>query len=430
MDIAKKHAGLCFETPPQGAQRTGLVRDLAYVYLYGGQVKKSKEFFQLCIETTRFTERGDWPSSEMALDLLLGLASCQAQLGNETEASKALETSLILAENLFDNFDDRTAEISSRLKRLKERQEVNLDHHKAALVASTGYSRVKRPPAEPAQSPLETLEYLHRRESGTHYNASSTSENVGHSGPGQQDGAISRSHDHQMASWPFLSLVVESDKLSWGTFRDMLKAYDDADINIPWQGKSLLMWLLRNTSSAAAHVLLEDRPHDIDVNIQDSKGCTALDYAVDHHQSNIISLLIQRFGVDINQPNAQGKTPILRALNEGAAKRFKVLGELGADLDEILDETGWTPRLAGAAYGWYGSLEAVPGFEYIDPNRRDDRGRTALHYALTARAPIEHFKALLDWGVDINATDCFGRSVLHYTCTKVISNKFVSDVYI
>lgn len=62
----------------------------------------------------------------------------------------------------------------------------------------------------------------------------------------------------------------------------------------------------------------------------------------------------------------------------------------------------------------YGDLEAIEDFVAIGKGEeRDDQGRTALHYAV-AYDQGAAAGALIENGVDVNATDAMGNSALHF----------------
>jgi ankyrin repeat protein len=138
----------------------------------------------------------------------------------------------------------------------------------------------------------------------------------------------------------FQWFVAENRAHSWNDLRNKLKEYNTFDINFSSQGRTLLMWMLAERDDTGASILLEQRVNDIDVRIEDSKGRTALDYAIDQHHVRILHLLFQNFGVDVNQANTSRELPLVQAINSFSRKSFEFLLGLGADLDAIADSTG------------------------------------------------------------------------------------------
>src|ERR1700761_9110700 len=161
-----------------GTQRevwTRLCLDLAYIQLSSGRYDDSIKLFSVCIEWERTKEGESWPSTEIALRLLFGLAVSHQRSGDLSNAAEVLETTMKLAELLFDNFDDRTAEISSRLRAVADRYETNLQHHKSVVVASTGEAPSKGQeietstdaPAEAFEEPSAPPEYSDNTQDGS-----------------------------------------------------------------------------------------------------------------------------------------------------------------------------------------------------------------------------------------------------------------------
>ncbi|KAK0638981.1 hypothetical protein B0T16DRAFT_462695 [Cercophora newfieldiana] len=390
---------------------TEVSRNLAYIYLYSGRLDKSKAVFQAAVEELA-TEEGDaWSSTELSLELLIGLASCHNRSGSQREAVEVLEFSLSVAEKLFDNFDDRTAEISSRLKRLKERQEINLGHHKAALLAATGGPEMKRA-RDNLSSGLHDDTLLDLYKGGGSHNPDYISDWPGFFNLSDFRGNLKTS-GRTKSSLKVERLVELNNRQSWNELREELKSYDSFEINRPSGGKPPLMWLITSSRDIGAPLLLHERRHDIDVSIQDPEGQTVLDYAVKYQHIDVIVLLVHGFGVDVDGRNGRGERPITRTVRSGLRESFMALKDLGADLDGTIDPTGWTVRLAAAAYGWYGKSTLLWEFPNVNPNRRDDSGNSALHIAMTPWTPIEHIETLLRWGVDVNAQNSLGRSALH-----------------
>jgi len=294
---------------------------MAYIYLYGGQLNKAREIFLVGIEEAIAAEGDAWPSTESALELLLGLASCDQRSGDEKGATDNLKTSLQLAERLFDNFDNRTAEINTRLKSINERRKFNLDHHKSVVVASTGPTAAKTRPPRPGFIGTERPEKFI-------YVTQGQDVDVFH-------GLVSMCNDYQ-----------------WDLFRSKLQICDYMTIKARLYGMSLLIWLLRLTSNErGAMCLLRERGQDADVHWVDHHGRTALYYAVDREYLDLVRLLVNNFGVDVNREDQFKQTALTQAIDSHLTSSFKVLVELGANENVTMDHTGWTPRLAAAAYG-------------------------------------------------------------------------------
>ena len=212
----------------------------------------------------------------------------------------------------------------------------------------------------------------------------------------------------------FHRFVLMCNSHQWDLLRSELQTCDYMTIKDRVDGMSLLIWLLRFTSNErGAMCLLRERGQDVDVHWVDHNGRTAFYYAVEHEYLDLIRLLVNNFGVDVNREDQFGQTALTQAIDSHQIFSFTVLVELGADESVTMDHTGWTPRLAAAAYGWRGRPEIVHEFSAVNVNRLDRRRRTALHNAVMGGVSVKHIKILIDWGVNVNAQDEDGNTILH-----------------
>lgn len=124
-------------------------------------------------------------------------------------------------------------------------------------------------------------------------------------------------------------------------------------------------------------------------------------------QSNL-ALFIEA-GVDINQPDTDGKTALHLAIERRGLELARVLLDAGARVD-ARDSEGQTP-LHRATTGDMISLLVEYGHASLDA--ADDEGRTPLQLAF-ARPDLKlGAMALLEYAGDFNATDASGNTVLH-----------------
>jgi ankyrin repeat protein len=142
------------------------------------------------------------------------------------------------------------------------------------------------------------------------------------------------------------------------------------------QGTTVLMQSRHNPSTMK--LLLE---MGAAVDAKDSEGRTALMVTVYGHVDtpNILPLL--NAGADINARDNQGRTPLIWAAKYGGGKeKFNLLLDRGAAVN-VQDKAGKTPLIYAA---WGGPPEIILRMLEMgaDPHILDNRGRSALSYAL------------------------------------------------
>lgn len=139
-------------------------------------------------------------------------------------------------------------------------------------------------------------------------------------------------------------------------------------------GKTMLLLAAEKGHEEAVAMLLNPEQVDIDVDVADSIGRTALHYAVVSGNSNIVSRLLIAGGAYIDAADCSGLMPLHLAASKAA--------------DIIIAEL----------------LKNNPGV-----NLQDEKGKTPLHHALMTRYP-----SLLDHGTNINQVDNDRMTPIHY----------------
>jgi ankyrin repeat protein len=154
---------------------------------------------------------------------------------------------------------------------------------------------------------------------------------------------------------------------------------------------------------------LLDEPRS-DPNRPDAEGKTALMFAAQDGKIELVARLIAR-GADVNAANANGGTPLMYAALGGDAVITRLILEYGGKPDHKAN-LGWTALEVAAVKG-HAAVASVLLRAGADPNVRDAYGWTPLMRAADLRR-IDVVRTLLDTpGTSLSARQESGRTALH-----------------
>ena len=154
-------------------------------------------------------------------------------------------------------------------------------------------------------------------------------------------------------------------------------------------------------------------------------GWTALHYAASSGNTEIIHILLKA-GANINAQNEEGSTPLYSAVWARQIEAVKLLLEYGARLD-ISSKVGITPlhsavtalsseltkMLLAAGADIDARSNEKPQIAHCIGNVDDIASRwTPLHHVAAWGESHEVIQVLLDYGANLNSTDCHDRTAL------------------
>ena len=169
---------------------------------------------------------------------------------------------------------------------------------------------------------------------------------------------------------------------------------------------------VKNQNTAATRRLLQQ---DIDVNISQSDGVTALHWAAHWNDHDTASLLI-RAGAAVDAANDLGVTPLSLACVNGSAVLVATLLQAGADANA----TTWSGETALMTCARTGNVAAVTALLARDADvhaAEAERGQTALMWA-AAENHAEVVAALIAGGADVHARTTGGNAYLRAGITS------------
>ncbi len=161
-------------------------------------------------------------------------------------------------------------------------------------------------------------------------------------------------------------------------------------------GKTLLIMASANGDVEMVDFLLEQ---DVSIKEMDSKGKTALDYAVESNNTEITELISRR-----------QKTLDKVLLKFAHSDLVNDLLDQGAD-PETTDEYGRTPLIIASSYGYAESVKLLLGKHRVEVDLKDKKGETALMKAARAGS-AETIKLLILYGADRFAENNDGDNAL------------------
>ncbi|XP_078279590.1 inversin isoform X2 [Rhinoraja longicauda] len=184
---------------------------------------------------------------------------------------------------------------------------------------------------------------------------------------------------------------------------------DDPDL----EGRTAFMWAAGKGSDDVLQTMLRVKS-DIDINMADKYGGTALHAAVLAGHVSTVKLLLE-YGAQVDAMDVMKHTPLFRACEMGHKEVIQTLIEGGGRMD-LIDQDGHSP-LHWAALGGNADVCQILIQNQINPNVQDFAGRTPLQCAAYG-GYINCMAVLMENKADPNRQDKEGRTALHWSCNN------------
>jgi ankyrin repeat protein len=169
---------------------------------------------------------------------------------------------------------------------------------------------------------------------------------------------------------------------------------------------------VRTGDTARVRALIEKR---VDVNAPQQDGTTALHWAVDRDQPDMVQMLI-RAGANVKAANRFGATPLWLASVNGNAKTLAMLLEAGADARSANGD-GETALMVAARTGKTDAVNLLLA-RGADPNVKEGwRGQTALMWA-AAEGHAAVIETLVARGADLKARSNAGFTAILFAARE------------
>ncbi len=148
-----------------------------------------------------------------------------------------------------------------------------------------------------------------------------------------------------------------------------------------------------------------------DLGQRSKDGSTALILAARYGKQDIIKRLVQE-GADVNAGNDAGDTPLIAAIRGFQPYSVRVLLTAGADV-RVADKDGNTPLHLAASVPFSDMVKSLVS-HHASLAALNDKGRSPLHLAVSFDLDQENLPIMLAAGGDPNVKDHRGQTPLHY----------------
>jgi ankyrin repeat protein len=163
---------------------------------------------------------------------------------------------------------------------------------------------------------------------------------------------------------------------------------------------------------------------ELNVNAMDTLGRTALTMAIHWGKEFATRILLNCPRVKMNTAGNDGENPLTNAASQCWTETLMFLLEGIGNIDELVDETGWTVLHWTVINNMIEPLQVILTSKSFLVNRPDNRMMAALHYAAEEGLPVIT-KFLLEKGAIPTVRNRLNETPFHLTAAK--GNKWVIE---
>ena len=149
-----------------------------------------------------------------------------------------------------------------------------------------------------------------------------------------------------------------------------------------------------------------------EVELKDDAGQTPLGWAASQGDEDVVRLLVQRDGVDIDAKNNEGETPLMLAAGRGHEGVVRQLIESNNVDINAKDDKGKTPLMLAAELGREAVVRQLINSNNVDLNAKNNAGRTPLMLAAELGREAVVRQLIESNNVDVNAKNRGGQTPL------------------
>jgi len=217
-------------------------------------------------------------------------------------------------------------------------------------------------------------------------------------------------------------LHLAASRMSEKTVQFLIE--NNPDINIDLRNNNDQTALHKASQRGHLHIVRLLLDNNADPNLQDNYRSTPLHLGAHHMSPEAVQLFLEH-DADIALRNDKGRTALHQASQRGHFDIIRlILDNNGANVD-ARDDDGSTPLLLAVS-----EAEALSGAELLldhgaDIEKQNNNGQTALHL-VSQRGRLDFMQLLLDRGAIVDALDINGFTPLHLAIAKM--DRFAAEL--